>query len=101
MQAGAVVISGMRLGLAEWDSDRGLVLTTKMEQYSQMPEMVCYPVHATPLLPDSAAEERACQHWYPCPLYSSSAKQEFISTIALRTSEQPDHLDMIGITLTL
>lgn len=95
LQVGAVVICGMKLGLAEWDSERGLVQTTKMEQYSLMPNMVCYPVHKTLLL----GEEQG--NWYPCPLYSSSTKQEFISTIALRTTEQPDHLDLIGIALTL
>lgn len=87
----------MKLGLAEWDSDRGLIQTTKTEQYSPMPDMVCYPIHK----PLSRSRSSDKSSWYPCPLYSSSAKQEFISTIALRTSEQPDYLDMIGITLTL
>lgn len=84
----------MRLGLAEWDSDRGLVPTTLTEQYSLMPDMVCYPL-------PKALLDKEKGGWYPCPLYSSSAKQKFICTIALRTSEQPDHLDLLGVTLTL
>lgn len=84
----------MKLGLAEWDPEKGLVQTTKMEQYSLMPDMVCCPVHKMVL-----EKERSC--WYPCPLYTSSAKQEFICIVALKTSEQPDHLDLIGVTLTL
>ena len=91
---GAVIIHGLRLGLADWDSDRGLVQATKDEQYSAMPDMVCFPI-LTSLL------EKEQGNWYPCPLYTSSTKQEMVSTIALRTSEQPDHLDLIGITLTL
>lgn len=95
LQAGAVIICGLRVGLAEWDSDRGLIQTTKDEQYSPMPDMVCFPIHRVLL-------ENEQGNWYPCPLYASSvAKKEVISTIALRTSEQPDHLDLIGITLTL
>lgn len=88
----------MKLGLAEWNSDRGIVQTTKAEQYSLMGDMICYPIHDKS---PSNMKESDKYYWYPCPLYASSAKREFISTIALRTAEQPDHLDMIGITLTL
>jgi hypothetical protein len=94
LQAGTVVISGLRVGLADWDSDKGLIQGAKDEQYSSMPDMVCFPLQRALL-------EEEGGNWYPCPLYSSSDKQEMISTIALRTSEQPDHLDLIGITLTL
>ena len=95
-QTDAVIISGLRVGLANWDLQQGLMPTTSTQtnQYSPMPDMVCYPVH-------KAKQEKEEGNWYPCPLYSSSTKQELISTIALRTSQQPDHLDLIGVTLTL
>ena len=94
LQTDAFIICGLRVGLADWDFERGLVQTAKDEQYSAMPDMVCFPIHA-------ALQKKEGSHWYPCPLYSSSTKQELISTITLRTSEQPDHLDLIGITLVL
>lgn len=95
IQANGVMISGMRVGLAEWDPNKGLIRTTKKQQYNPMPDIVCYPVE------NCSEGSTTPGHWFPCPLYASSEKKKFLCYITLKTFEQPDHLSLMGTTLIL
>ncbi len=94
MQVDGVIVSGLRIGRAEWDQDRGLVRSFHTENYIMMPNMGCYPL-------DKTLDIKSRDSWYSCPLYTSSTKEMFVCYVALRTRERPEDLNLNCVTIIL
>lgn len=95
---------GLRLSLAEWDSEVGLVHSAHTHQYSHTPELLCWAVRRHQSEQDGmAAREKGDEQggFYSCPLYSSTAKEECITYIQLKTAVPLQQLHLLGITLIL
>lgn len=92
------MVYGLELSLAEWDMEVGLVHTTQAHQYTVTPELLCWAGRRRHLEGEEMEEKG---RYYSCPLYSSTAKEECITSIQLKTTESLQRLHLLGITLIL
>ena len=103
------VIQGLKLSLAEWDQQRGLVSGKLTQQYSTVPDLYCWAEEDFPgtarIKTDQQKEEEdrpaGSEQYYRCPMYASAEKLKLIATIPLRTTESLQNFQLLGVTLSL
>ena len=98
-----VVLCGLRLHLAEWDTKMGVICTgTDTRHCTNTPELFCWASKGTCLDRDVKTDRvEEGRGFFNCPLYSAPVKDECITYIPLKTIETFQHLHLLGIALLL
>ncbi len=105
-----VVIHGLKLNLAEWHPDKGLVCGSLTQQHNVMPDLHCWveekhsDVDIAPEITGTRTEEGEIANvmdYYDCPLYSTTEQSSLLGSLPLKTVDSLGSCQLLRVSLSL